>query len=190
MTSTQTSIDWTAVLVDQAARHWTNQLRPRFEGLSDEEYLWEPTPGAWNVHPRGQGATETQGGSGELTIDWAYPEPVPAPMTTIAWRLAHLIQVLGSPAAAHFQHGVSDSPGIEFVGTAEAALRQLDDGYEAWMADVRDLGVAGLSRPQGALSPPQFADAPIARLVMYSHVELIHHGAEICLLRDLYRGSW
>ena len=80
MTSTQTSIDWTAVLVDQAAWHWTNQLRPRFEGLTDEEYVWEPTPGAWNVHPRGEGSTETQGGSGELTIDWAYPEPVPAPM--------------------------------------------------------------------------------------------------------------
>ena len=50
MTTTQTPIDWTSVLLDQAARHWTNQLRPRFEGLTDEEYLWEPTPGAWNVH--------------------------------------------------------------------------------------------------------------------------------------------
>lgn len=39
MTTTQTPIDWTSVLLDQAARHWTNQLRPRFEGLTDEEYL-------------------------------------------------------------------------------------------------------------------------------------------------------
>jgi hypothetical protein len=51
---------------------------------------------------------------------------------------------------------------------------------------VCSLGVAGITRPQGALAPAQFADAPIARKVMYVHVEVIHHGAEICLLRDLY----
>jgi hypothetical protein len=34
--------------------------------------------------------------------------------------------------------------------------------------------------------PPEFADAPLARLVLYTNVEVIHHGAEICLLRDLY----
>ena len=67
--SSATRLDW----------HWTNQLRPRLDGLTDDEYLWEPTPGAWNVHPRGQGATEIQGGSGELTIDFAYPEPVLRP---------------------------------------------------------------------------------------------------------------
>lgn len=27
----------------------------------------------------------------------------------------------------------------------------------------------------------------MARLIMYCHLEVIHHGAEICLLRDLYR---
>jgi hypothetical protein len=26
----------------------------------------------------------------------------------------------------------------------------------------------------------------VARLVLFTNVELIHHGAEICLLRDLY----
>jgi hypothetical protein len=26
----------------------------------------------------------------------------------------------------------------------------------------------------------------MARLILYTHVEVIHHGAEICLLRDLY----
>ena len=26
----------------------------------------------------------------------------------------------------------------------------------------------------------------MARLIMFVHVEVIHHGAEICLLRDLY----
>ena len=46
---------------------------------------------------------------------------------------------------------------------------------------------SGLAGPQGPSVPPEFADAPMARLVLYVNVEVIHHGAEICLLRDLYR---
>jgi hypothetical protein len=76
---------------------------------------------------------------------------------------------------------------LRFPGTADEALRRLDEGHDAWLADVRLLGADGLTRPQGALSPSQFADAPMARLIMYTHVEVIHHGAEVCLLRDLYR---
>ena len=44
----------------------------------------------------------------------------------------------------------------------------------------------GLIRPQSAISPPEFADAPIAKLILYTNLEVIHHGAEIALLRDLY----
>jgi hypothetical protein len=31
-----------------------------------------------------------------------------------------------------------------------------------------------------------FADAPMVRLIMDTHLEVIHHGAEVCPLRDLY----
>jgi hypothetical protein len=65
-------------------------------------------------------------------------------------------------------------------------LRQLDDAYAAWADGVRELGDTGLARAQGPTQPPKFADAPMARLVLYTNVEVIHHGAEICLLRDLY----
>ena len=49
---------------------------------------------------------------------------------------------------------------------------------------VRSLGTAGLVEPQGC--PPAFTHAPIAKKMLYVNVEVIHHGAEICLLRDLY----
>ena len=51
---------------------------------------------------------------------------------------------------------------------------------------MRGLGDAGLARPQGPTQPPEFADAPMAKLVLYTNLEVIHHGAEICVLRDLY----
>ncbi|GAA2473510.1 DinB family protein [Terrabacter carboxydivorans] len=186
MTSTRTSIDWTAVLVDQAARHWTNQLRPRLEGLTDEEYLWEPTPGAWNVHPRGQGATDIQGGSGELTIDWAYPEPVPAPVTTIAWRLAHVIVgVLGTRVHSHFDGPEADYLSFDYAGTADGALQQLDAAFAAWTAGARGWDAAALAEPCGPSEGPR-AEHPRVELVLHINREVIHHGAEIALLRDLY----
>jgi hypothetical protein len=186
MTTTPTTIDWTSVLVDQAARHWTTQLRPRLEGLTDEEYLWEPTPGAWNVHPRGQGRTGIQGGSGALTIDFAVPEPVPAPVTTIAWRLAHIIVgVLGARVHSHFGGPAVDYLSFDYAGTADAALAQVDGVFAAWTAGVRSWDEAALAEPCGPSEGP-WAEHPRVELVLHINRELIHHGAEVALLRDLY----
>jgi len=78
---------------------------------------------------------------------------------------------------------------FDYAGTAERALRQLDEAHAKWVEGVRCLGDAGLARPQGPTVPTEFADAPMARLVLYTNLEVFHHGAEICLLRDLYLRS-
>ena len=108
-------------------------------------------------------------------------------MTTIAWRLAHRIVVLASANGVHFGRPAATESTFCFAGTAQEALRQLDDQHEIWISGVRRLGTAGLTEPQGY--PPAFADAPIAKKMLYINVEVIHHGAEICLLRDLYLRS-
>jgi len=179
-------IDWNAELVDQLEWHWEHQLRPRLEGLSDDEYFWEPVPGCWTVTRRGESTAPISLGEGEFTMDYANPPHDREPVTTIAWRLAHLVDGFGPPTVPHFVSRPAHRSAIGYSGTAEGALRQLDAGYEAWIRDVRHLGATGLAQPQGALSPAAFADAPMARLILYTHVEVIHHGAEICLLRDLY----
>ncbi|HYJ68763.1 MAG TPA: DinB family protein [Nocardioidaceae bacterium] len=74
----------------------------------------------------------------------------------------------------------------EYAGTAAEALGQLDAQYGAWITGVRSLDGAGLSRPCGP-AEGGWAAAPMATLVMHINRELIHHGAEVCLLRDLYR---
>ncbi len=179
-------IDWNVELVDQLEWHWRHQLRPRLDSLTDEEYFWQPVPGCWTINRRGESSAPLSQGTGEFTRDYARPPYDRVPVTTIAWRLAHLIDVFGPPSVSHFDGPAANNPAVAYSGTAREALRQLDDGYEAWVRDVRDLGAAGLARPQGAMSPPEYADVPMARLVMYTHVEVFHHGAEICLLRDLY----
>lgn len=185
--STATPIAWNDELRSQLDWHWTNLLRPRLEGLSDEEYFWEPVPGCWNVRPRGTSTAPVVGGSGAFTIDFAFPEPDPPPVTTIAWRLGHIIVgVFGVRVASHFGGPATSYHDHEYAGTAAEALRQLDAACAAWMDGVRGLGEDDLARPCGPAEEP-YAERTMAALVLHIHREVIHHGAEIALLRDLYR---
>ena len=81
------TLDLSALFADQLEWHWTHQLRARLDGLTDDEYFWEPVADCWNVRPRGTGTAPIQAGSGAMTVDFAFPAPEPAPVTTIAWRL-------------------------------------------------------------------------------------------------------
>ena len=176
------------LLHEQLTWHWGAQLRPRLEGLTDEEYSWEPVPGSWNVRPRGTSSAPMAAGAGDFTIDWAWPEPEPAPLTTIAWRLGHVIVgVLAMRNASHFDGPEATYETWEYAGTATGALAQLDEQYSRWCAGVAALGEDGLAKPCGPAEGP-FADAPLAALVHINR-ELIHHGAEMALLRDLYLHS-
>ncbi|GAA1949922.1 DinB family protein [Nocardioides panacihumi] len=177
---------WNQLLRDQFEWHWEHQVRSRLAGLSDEEYFWEPVAGAWSVRPRGTATTPMAAGAGDFTIDWAFPEPAPAPFTTIAWRLGHVIVgVLAIRNAAHFDRAEVSYSSFPWAGTAAGALAQLDAELGCWLEGVRGLGEAGLSRPCGP-AEGGFADAPLAALVLHIHRELIHHLAEVSLLRDLY----
>jgi hypothetical protein len=177
---------WNFLLRDQLTWHWTHQVRPRLDGLTDDEYFWEPAPGCWSVRQRGSGTAPVQAGSGAMTIDFAMPVPDPPPFTTIAWRLGHVIVgVLAVRNAAHFGRAPVDYQSFEYASTAAAALAQLDTEYATWLAGVESLGEAGLARPCGAAEGP-YAERPMAALVLHINRELIHHLAEVCLLRDLY----
>ncbi|MEU1585681.1 DinB family protein [Micromonospora sp. NPDC005710] len=152
-------------LAGQLDRHWQQNLRPRLHGLTDEEYFWEPVPGCWSIRPQGTSAAPMSAGSGEWTMDSASPDPVPAPVTTIAWRLAHVIvSCLGYRVGWHFGGQEMDSQTFAYAGTADEALRQLEN--------------------PPTVGPERF---PMEGIVLHVNRELIHHGAEISLLRDLYR---
>ena len=114
------------------------------------------------------------------------PEPEPAPVTTIAWRLGHVIVgVLGARNASHFAGPPCDYAGWDYAGTAAGALEQLDEAYARWADGVRTLGAEELARPCGPAEGP-WADRSMEELVLHINREIIHHGAEIALLRDLY----
>jgi hypothetical protein len=87
--------------------------------------------------------------------------------------------------AAHFGRAPTDYQSFAYAKTATEALAQLDAEYATWQAGVESLGEAGLARPCGEAEGP-YAAHPMAALVLHINRELIHHLAEVCLLRDLY----
>ncbi len=114
------SVDWNAEIVDQVESHWRQQLRPRLNGLTDDEYFWQPVPDCWTISRRGQSSAPISFGTGEFTMDYGQPPHDPEPVTTMAWRLAHLIAGFAETNASHFGGPPAD------VGPMVAPQRQCD----------------------------------------------------------------
>jgi len=125
------STDLLHALLEQIDWHWTTHLRPRLDGLTDDEYFWEPAPGCWTIRRRGE----------RFIGDWQWPPPDPAPFTTIAWRLVHM----AGPCLDWRKRELIDGETVDvenypYPGTADDALALLDQGYGAWMDAMRALG--------------------------------------------------
>ena len=46
------TVDWPHELIEQLGWHWREQFRPRLDGLTDDEYAWEPVPDCWSAARR------------------------------------------------------------------------------------------------------------------------------------------
>ncbi|MEU9930256.1 DinB family protein [Streptomyces anulatus] len=117
------------------------------------------------------------------------PEPDVVPITTIAWRLGHLHSDFAGRWEWTFGERRQDPHLlVDFTPSASSALDgfwETLDRHRASIATLTDeqLDTVGLSRyPYG--SDPD--DAYIGVLAN-ANLELIHHMAEIALLRDLWR---
>ncbi len=158
--------------------YWDAMLRPRLQGLSDDEYFWEPAPGCWTVRPIGEG---------KFLSDWEEPEPTPPPFTTIAWRMCHIGFLLAERASYHFGNRSYTLDAVDWPGTAQDGMAFMERGYEEWSAGVAALEDSALAHKQEG--PPGTLDGefPFADVILHLNREVIHHGAEVALLRDLYR---
>jgi len=170
-------------LVDLSNHVW-QRLRARLEGLTDDEYLWEPTPGCWTIRPRDDGT---------WTADWPLPRPEPEPFTTLAWRLWHVIDMYGEDRAPKWLDVPPQGDPIGFDGpdreppaTATDALARLELAHDRWDAHLSLTDDERLSQLVGPVGG-EYADRTRAAYVLHMLDEFIHHGAEISLLRDLWR---
>ncbi|WP_026116380.1 DinB family protein [Nocardiopsis valliformis] len=173
------AVNWNGEIQAQMRFYWDFSLWPRLEGLTDAEFYWEPVPNCWTVRrlPDGRHAP-----------DGAYPEPDPPPVTTIAWRMGHLVvDVLESRINWHFGDRTANRDAIDWPSTAAEARQRLRNAYLTWSEHLQELDDEALAVPVGGAEAPQWADFPLVVLILHLNREFIHHGAEIALLRDLYR---
>ena len=177
------------LVLAQLTDHYESHLRPRLEGLSDDEYRFEPVAGCWSIRPRADARSPMAAGAGEMVADFEFPEPDPAPFTTIAWRLAHVtIGVFAMRNAWHFGAPAVDYQSAHYPAGAAEAIGNLDQAYGVWVKGVSSFTDKDLARPVGPVEP-FLAGAPFAALVLHIHREAIHHLAEVLVLRDLYRAQ-
>lgn len=180
--SNRPTTDPKTVVLDLLDTGWSS-LDARLAGLTDDEYRWEPAATVWTVRPVGGIGGVADAAGEHMEADTG---PGTTPITTIAWRMWHLAvdcfdmfsgRILGTT-------GASVSGGDWFVD-AERAHAELSAAF----ANFRN-GVAGRSSDAwwDELGPDwgPFAHHSLLDLVQHTSHELIHHGAEIALLRDLY----
>ena len=172
-------------VIGQLEVWWFGAFHMRWQGLTDDEYFWKPVPDAFCLRREADG----------LYYDWppgSRGEATP-PVTTIAWRMAHIAQgCFLSRFHTHFGDGPVDPYTDPFPTTAADALSYLDAWKGRWIGALREAGETKLAEPLGDtehnVAVMQLGvDDPFINLVLHINREVMHHGAEISLLRDLYR---
>lgn len=182
-------VAWANLLPEQLEWHWSAQARPRLDGLTDDEMLWEPVAGCWSIRPRAESTAAQAAGAGEAVLEYAWPVPDPPPVTTIAWRLGHVaVGVFGERAANHFGAPRVGYGTVDWPRTADGMLALLDEMHTRWADGLAALDEDGMRQPCGPSEGP-YADYPMAALVLHINREAIHHLGEVALLRDLYRAQ-
>jgi hypothetical protein len=131
------------------------RTRSRLNGLSDEEYLWEPVPGCWTIRDRGNRT---------FYADGVRPAPEPAPFTTLAWRIAHLTDCYGADRNGEFL-GVTLAPVVldpdgARCGTAETAVALLERAHARWRSHVTAVPVDSMGGGLGPIAGPYAVNRP------------------------------
>lgn len=167
------------------------RLVGRLAGLTDQEYFWEPVDVCWSVRQADGGWRPDLGADG---TPWTSLSP--PPVTTIAWRLWHLgasrtpswpptsISSARAFADSWFAPRPVNATALESAAVAVDAVGRHWAAVGALVSSFDDTELLG---PIGPVGGP-FKDSSVLGLILHVADELIHHSAEIALLRDLYAG--
>lgn len=180
-------VDRKGLLIDQLSSS-AELSQERLEGLTDEEYLWEPVEGMWSIRKKADAKTSHAYGKGVWVLDLERGGPSPAPVTTIAWRIGHLLSMFAGRWEWTFgQRQTPPEDLVEFTPKAGPALAELWGQTDRWLDRIDqltddELEIPGFGQYPHGLDP----QIPFIGILWWMNRELIHHLAEVSLLRDLY----
>lgn len=153
-----------------------DMLRDRLEGLTDDEFAWEPAPSAWTIHRDERGT---------WVADYEEPDPIPAPITTIGWRVVHVADCKLMYHEYAFGSGRLQWPELEAPHTAADALQALAERHATLVDAIHRLGD---NAELDVERMTNWGEAwPTWRILWTMVHHDLWHGGEIGALRDLHR---
>ena len=176
-----------AVVRGQLGFSWL-EVAERLATLTQAELEWEPGPDSLRVVRRGTERTPRTLGVGDWVMEW--PEgPDSSQPRTIGWLVAHLTEAFFERWEWTFGPHERRRDAVAFSGEVGAAVAGLRREVDRWRAGVDALPDEGAFTVGLSQATEIDAQAPFVHLVAHMNRELIHHGAEIMVLQDLYRAA-
>jgi hypothetical protein len=164
-------------VIDSFGYVW-EQLTSRLDGLTAPEMAWEPVANVWAVRP---------GPTGSAVADEHDPEAGPGPVPTINWRLWHMtVECLESYTDRAFGRTFASVSGRRWHLDPAAATADLELAYRGFLDACMERTAEQWWEQLGEQFGPWHAHN-VYDLVEHAQHEIAHHGAEVALLRDLYR---
>ena len=177
MTSARPTTDPRRPVIDSLDYVWT-QLIGRLDGITAEELAWEPVANTWAVRlgPDGTPLADAH----DATVE-------SGPVPTINWRLWHIaVECIDEYTNGLFQRTFASVRGRQWHLEPELVLADLERAYrgfrELCLERSADQWWEQLGDGFGEWHAHNVYD-----LVEHCQHEVAHHGAEVALLRDLYR---
>lgn len=163
-----------AALLAASGAQAYDRLRARLQGLTDDEYFWEPVAGCWNVY---------EDRPGHWTYHYEIPEPAPAPLTSIGWQIVHVAACRVMYHEWAFGAARLTFPDLVIPHTAAGAAEMLEEGERLLRDDLERLTEGQLDEPVKTTWGELW---PAWRIFWTLTDHDAFHGGAIGHLRDMY----
>jgi hypothetical protein len=162
-------------LASSVRNFWTG-FRPSLRGLTDDEYLWQPTPGCPTIHRQQDGT---------YRVDHQFPIEGAA---SIAQRLGWAAQTIHVATNQHFgDKSITREHVGNVSGTAPEGVAFLSDAVSGWGDGLAACEPSFLLEHSENLSPGAIdGQFPFIAVVMFYFELLVQSCAHVSMTRDLY----